>query len=198
MSGRADKWYCETCGTPLLMGEERICRKCQEREATPDAYMACFQRIAELEAQVARLTEARNGERTFPIQGGPSVPWRVMEPHDAQAQKNHGGQSLSRLAERGGLCPSEALAVVLGKPWSWIDEISLQEAQRQWWEFADKANNDEATEPEVCEWRKKQSGYYQADHHETDTTQALIPSWRMMEWTHCPYCGKRIQIAEAE
>lgn len=33
-----------------------------------------------------------------------------MEPHAARAMRNH-GQTLERLAERGGLCPIEALAV---------------------------------------------------------------------------------------
>ena len=30
-------------------------------------------------------------------------PWALLEPHEAQARANHGGQSLKRLAERGGL-----------------------------------------------------------------------------------------------
>lgn len=42
--------------------------------------------------------------RTFPIleRGMHSVPWEVIEPHREQAQRNH-GQSLERLADRGGL-----------------------------------------------------------------------------------------------
>ena len=40
-----------------------------------------------------------------------SVPWGLIEPHDAQAKRNH-GQSLRRLSERGGLAPSEAVAVL--------------------------------------------------------------------------------------
>ncbi len=35
-----------------------------------------------------------------------SVPWRLAEAVRAQAEANH-GQSLERLAERGGLCPVE-------------------------------------------------------------------------------------------
>lgn len=37
--------------------------------------------------------------------------------HEARAQRNHGGQSLARLNERGGLCPSEAVSVVEDRDW---------------------------------------------------------------------------------
>lgn len=52
-------------------------------------------------------------ENMFPIQsrdfpGSPSeIPWRLLD--EGWAQHNH-GQSLKRLAERGGLSPGEALA----------------------------------------------------------------------------------------
>lgn len=39
------------------------------------------------------------------------IPYAVIEPHEEQALKNH-GQTFQRLAERGGLCYSEALAVL--------------------------------------------------------------------------------------
>lgn len=39
------------------------------------------------------------------------IPWVVMVPHEQQAQKNH-GQSLERLAQRGGLSAKEMLAVM--------------------------------------------------------------------------------------
>lgn len=45
-----------------------------------------------------------------------SVPWGFVEPHRAQAMTNH-GQTTQRLAERGGLGPSELWAVVNGKHW---------------------------------------------------------------------------------
>jgi len=41
-----------------------------------------------------------------------SIPWAMIEPHDATARRNHGGQNLVRLAQRGGLCPLEAVAVM--------------------------------------------------------------------------------------
>lgn len=51
-----------------------------------------------------------------------SVPWSLVEPHAQQAERNHGGQSLSRLAERGGLCPSELCAVLEDRPWRSMDD----------------------------------------------------------------------------
>lgn len=62
-------------------------------------------------------------ERPFPVLGDadrrliPSVPWSIVAPHEAQAYRNHGGQSLERLAERGGLCLSELAAVLYDRPW---------------------------------------------------------------------------------
>lgn len=43
------------------------------------------------------------------------VPWEAVEPHEAQAQKNH-SQSLKRLAERGGLGIEELLYVLTDRP----------------------------------------------------------------------------------
>lgn len=47
----------------------------------------------------------------FPIQRGPAIPWHLIAPHEAQAQRNH-GQTLERLAQRGGLDPIEAMCVL--------------------------------------------------------------------------------------
>jgi hypothetical protein len=50
--------------------------------------------------------------RRFPILGvGESIPWSILAPHEAQAQRNH-QQSLERLASRGGLAWAEALSVL--------------------------------------------------------------------------------------
>lgn len=46
----------------------------------------------------------------------PTIPRAAIAPHEAQAQRNH-GQSLKRLAERGGLCWSEAWGVMKGVSW---------------------------------------------------------------------------------
>lgn len=53
--------------------------------------------------------------KTFPIQDGRPIPWSLIAPHEAQAVKNHGGQTLQRLAERGGLSPCEALCAIRGE-----------------------------------------------------------------------------------
>ena len=72
--------------------------------------------------------------RMFPIQGGPDIPWDVIAPFDKQCQRNHGGQTLERLAERGGLGVSEAIAVLLAKDY---DEV--------WGNRYDKANKADYT-----------------------------------------------------
>jgi len=52
-------------------------------------------------------------ERGKPIHGCPtSIPWDCIAGHENQAQLNH-GQTLDRLAERGGLAPTEAFAIIL-------------------------------------------------------------------------------------
>lgn len=56
----------------------------------------------------------------FPIMSSKlmaSVPWAFLEPHEAQALRNH-SQSLKRLAERGGLAPCEAIDIVKGLHWN--------------------------------------------------------------------------------
>jgi hypothetical protein len=64
--------------------------------------------------------------RAFPIQTAwqlePSgiqqrdwIPLELIEPHDEQARRNHGNQSLFRLAQRGGLSACEAVAVIEDK-----------------------------------------------------------------------------------
>ena len=40
------------------------------------------------------------------------IPWSLIAAHDKQAQRNHAGQNLVRLAQRGGLDAMEAVAVL--------------------------------------------------------------------------------------
>ena len=52
--------------------------------------------------------------KEFPImknKGKEYIPYDVIKPHEEQALKNHCGQTLDRLAERGGLSWAEAYAV---------------------------------------------------------------------------------------
>ena len=71
--------------------------------------------------------------KMFPVMAGEkfalrSVPWALVEPHEKQAWKNH-GQTLERLAERGGLDPTELLAVLEDRRWRRTDEISYCAAE---------------------------------------------------------------------
>ena len=86
-----------------------------------DAHDQTRSKLSESEAARAKLEEelARHKERRFPIQGGPSIPWSMIAPYEDQAQRNH-SQSLERLAERGGLSPGEALAVMECRSWGTI------------------------------------------------------------------------------
>lgn len=56
---------------------------------------------------------------TMPIMGATlmsKVPFAMLAPHEAQAQRNH-GQTLGRLAQRGGLDAAEALDILDGRRW---------------------------------------------------------------------------------
>lgn len=47
-----------------------------------------------------------------------TLPWGLVWPHDAQARINHGHwQGFERLNERGGLVPSELVAVLMDREW---------------------------------------------------------------------------------
>ena len=53
--------------------------------------------------------------KEFPImtkKGKEYIPYDIIKPHEEQALKNHCGQTLDRLAERGGLSWAEAYAVL--------------------------------------------------------------------------------------
>ena len=49
----------------------------------------------------------------LPVQEN-AIPWEIIASHEAQAHRNH-GQTLQRLAERGGLSPCEAVAIIEDK-----------------------------------------------------------------------------------
>lgn len=55
----------------------------------------------------------------MPIMGATlmsEIPFAMIQPHEAQAQRNH-GQSLERLAQRGGLAVCEAIDILQGRKW---------------------------------------------------------------------------------
>lgn len=76
-------------------------------------------------------TGVRRREPNLPT----SVAWSIVEPHEPQAIKNH-DQTLERLAERGGLSPTELYAVLHDQKWdalagfdwaAWIRELAARE-----------------------------------------------------------------------
>jgi hypothetical protein len=79
-------------------------------------------------------------DRPFPIQDGPTVPWYVMAPHEAQCQKNH-SQSLKRIAERGGFGACEAYAVTHGLTWQDMKN-DIEKYTKAWFEFAERVNKE--------------------------------------------------------
>jgi len=56
-----------------------------------------------------------------------SVPWDLVKDHERQAQSNH-SQSLTRLAERGGLSPKELWCVVHDKQFYDQESRAMTEA----------------------------------------------------------------------
>lgn len=57
--------------------------------------------------------------RPFPITHDDTltaIPWDAIEPHERQAFENH-RMTLTQLADRGGLTPCEAVAIIEGRPW---------------------------------------------------------------------------------
>lgn len=83
--------------------------------------------------------------KQFPIQIGfrgtpgpcpSSIPWEAIAPYEGQAKENHGGQSLERLAERGGLSPAEAFMVMHGRRWGL--NMDIEALQRESCAFLDK------------------------------------------------------------
>lgn len=57
---------------------------------------------------------------TTPRREGAFISWEIIEPHREQAHRNH-GQTLERLAERGGLGPEELVAVLEDRLWHPMD-----------------------------------------------------------------------------
>lgn len=76
--------------------------------------------------------------------GGPSVPWRLVEPYEAQASANH-DQSLERLHARGGLAPGELWCIVHGKRWREQPDETVALAWLEQWLADDGRSQDQAT-----------------------------------------------------
>ena len=76
-------------------------------------------------------------KRQFPILFGynyeqlncpKSIDWDIIAPYENQALKNHGGQTLQRLAERGGLDPKELFFVLNNRSCRDWNLVSNQDA----------------------------------------------------------------------
>lgn len=70
--------------------------------------------LASAVAEASQFEQKTDEKVFFPIMKAwklHSIPWRLIAPHEERAKRNH-AQSLERLAERGGLNPTEALCVI--------------------------------------------------------------------------------------
>jgi hypothetical protein len=81
-----------------------------------------------LYGQTDEAYEARRNHTEYPR----SVPWDLVKDHEAQAKSNH-SQTLTRLAERGGLSPKELWCVVHDKKWSAPESREMTEAKAIEW-----------------------------------------------------------------
>lgn len=78
--------------------------------------------------KIMPLLTSNDRDEYFLLKG---IPWDLIAPFEAQAQSNHGQQTLERLKARGGLSASEALAIIEGRGWHEIgndrlgDELKL-------------------------------------------------------------------------
>jgi hypothetical protein len=65
-----------------------------------------------------------------------SLPWAMIEEHAQQCEKNH-GQSVARLAERGGLDPWEACAVLEDKDVGLLVRVAAPDIVDRLWAHHD-------------------------------------------------------------
>lgn len=68
--------------------------------------------------------------KEFPImtkKGKEYIPYDIIKPHEEQALKNHCGQTLDRLAARGGLSWAEAYAVLTDSKFPYGDQYISEE-----------------------------------------------------------------------
>lgn len=107
-------------------------------------------------------------ERRFRIMdGAPSVPWRLVEPYEAQALANH-DQTLEQLSERGGLSAGELWCIVHGKHWR---EQPDEKIAREWlgaWLAADVVE-------QIAAWIERPEARHAG-------TEALAARIRSGEW----------------
>ncbi|KKN03889.1 hypothetical protein LCGC14_1103200 [marine sediment metagenome] len=80
---------------------------------------------------MTRLKHPQDIKRAYyPVMGShifQRIPRTILKEHNEQAKKNH-NQTLAELESRGGLDPTEILAIIEDRKWK---DIDLQEADRQ-------------------------------------------------------------------
>lgn len=59
---------------------------------------------------------SRRAQAPGAVEPRKSIPWAMLAPHEDRAMRNH-GQTLERLAQRGGLAPCEALWILRDERW---------------------------------------------------------------------------------
>ncbi len=113
-----------------LAGEyDLTCAACWDKTKTADMWRlaaAWGAERAQAAADLAALKRLTDASRRFPLLDGPSVPWSRIAPHERQAQANH-GQTIQRLAERGGLSCAEFWFVMNDKKW---DDAQMSNADK--------------------------------------------------------------------
>lgn len=98
---------------------------CRVSEIDTEMGGMCSEHAAPLMFQIQTPYEFRRPHEDF------FLPWEFVRPHDRRAQINHGGQTLARLSERGGLSFDEVLAVLLDRPWSHVDYLVARDRVMQ-------------------------------------------------------------------
>ena len=101
-----------------------------------------------------------------------SVPWDMVEPHRSAAMSNH-GQTLERLAERGGLCITEMRAVMGGHGWRAIRTFGWTEKNSAPWLLE-----------QVEKWTREHQGCPMEPKVEDNKPQQAAPDHIMQFFAH--------------
>lgn len=144
-------------------------------------------------------------EESFPVIGGGAIPWKFIEPHEPWAIKNH-GQTLERLAQRGGMSWGEILAVLSHKKdleddideraasFAVLEEVEKfrSKQQRRWIPITERVPEDDRyiilsfanyPLPTVGRYEKDDQGgaFYEGDYDKPLNTYGLfVNAWAEM------------------
>jgi hypothetical protein len=87
----------------------------------------CREHSSPLLFQIQRPYELRNVADAVPAY----IPWEFIRPYDDEAKGKHGGQSLSRLSNRGGLSIKEVICIIEHRGWYDVDRLTRDECARR-------------------------------------------------------------------